>query len=124
MFKLLWVSFTFALLSILFLSSCASPQIWNPVCRHNVIYVASVVGEQYPVRFIVGDIWPQKKHVEVQAFIDNKWQYIKFDGSNITIVKRKSSFLYESSFIPTYVYSWNEYMNWFDERIINPNRWR
>jgi len=91
----------------LFLNSCS---IWEPVCRHDAVYAAIVVGEDYPVRFVYGD-YGRKKHVRAQAKINGEWVWIEPFMSIVRIGKN------DFRFRPTMVYSYEEYMKRVDRRI-------
>lgn len=49
--------------------------IGTPVCRHNALYTASVAQEEYPVRMVLG-YKNQTPHVQTQALINKKWEFI------------------------------------------------
>jgi len=89
---------------ILLLSLCSCFRSWQPVCRHDAIYAASVVGEEHPVRLIAGDIFGVK-HIRAQACIDGKWEWI--EPSHAWIVIGKNDYRFKENRI----YSFREYVN-------------
>jgi hypothetical protein len=54
---------------------------WTPVCRHNAVYWALTVGEQFPTRIMYGwyeTPWGTKYyHVQPQVYIGDQWWYFE-----------------------------------------------
>jgi len=64
--------------------------IWNPVCRHNALYWAAMVGEQYPTRIMYGwfvdQIGIKYYHVQPQIYLGEKWWYFKVEDNTVKII--------------------------------------
>ena len=103
------------LLVILVLLSLCSCATWQPVCRHDAVYAAIVVGEEYPVRFVYGTYRTQK-HIRAQAKINGQWQYIEPFGNVIRIGKSDPFFFEEE------IFSFQEYIQRVENRIKESNR--
>ena len=92
-FKLLreWNIVTFMLsmwLLLLVLSSCSqdSTEAWKPVCRHDAVYAALTVGEEYPTRIVVGvNSSSGIRHAQAQAFIRDQWRWLAVSNGYIVI---------------------------------------
>jgi len=102
----------FLLFILLSFCSCAT---WQPVCRHDAVYSAIVVGEEYPVRFVHGT-YKTQKHIRAQAKIDGQWQYIEPFGNVIKIGKSDPLFFEEK------IFSFQEYMQITKNRIKEPDK--
>jgi hypothetical protein len=92
------------------ISLCCSCAEWQPVCRHDAVYAAIVVGEQHSVRFVHGNYRTQK-HVRAQAKINGKWVWIEPGSGAIRIGKD------DPWFCPTKIYSYKQYMTKVNQRI-------
>ena len=86
----------------LLLFSC-SPT-WTPVCRHNAMLAAIVVGEQYPVRIVSGTT-ATGRHAQAQAYIAPSWIWLGVDKQgHVWAVDM-------DSFTPDSVFTVDEYFN-------------
>ncbi len=101
------------LLLVLLLVGCAGAHVstsgaLTPVCRHQALYIASVVGEYYPVKIAYGESKEKQyplytmrfaapwnntmlfnnatvTHVQAKAFIGGKWQWLGLVNGQIVI---------------------------------------
>jgi len=100
------------ILSLFVLCFVCSCTIWQPICRHDAVYAAIVVGEKYPVRFVCGE-YKTQKHVRAQALINGKWLFIEPVGKGgIRIGK------IDPWFRPTKFYTFREYIERIEKNII------
>ena len=100
---------------VLFLIGCVHQ--WYPACRHTALFTASVVGEDYPVRFVIGT-YKGEKHVEAQAKIDGEWQWIgmyKFSNKYNFIMTKRGNL----AFIPEVIVSYEEFMEKMGEAMVS-----
>lgn len=67
------------------------------ICRHHATYALAVFGEKYPVR-IAGGVNHDFAHVQAQAYIDEKWQWLKVNYPDVVTGSRDSGFV-EDTFI-------------------------
>ena len=98
---------------------------WTPVCRHNALYIASVVGEEYPVKIAYGysDNKVQQTnmmkfappfnnptiyndltelHVQAKALVDGKWVWLGIKDGQIVVTN-------QDHFSPTTEYTFEEF---------------
>lgn len=98
---------------------------WTPVCRHNALYIASVVGEEYPVKIAYGysDNKVQQTnmmkfappfnnptiyndltelHVQAKALVDGKWVWLGLKDGQIVVTK-------QDHFTPAVEYTLDEF---------------
>jgi hypothetical protein len=65
---------------------------WNPVCRHNALYWAITVKEQYPTRIKYGYFMDSRNgkilsyHVQPQVKIGENWYYFKVENNSVFII--------------------------------------
>ena len=103
------------LLVVLVLLSLCSCITWQPACRHDAVYSAIVVGEEYPVRFIYGTYLAQK-HIRAQAKIDGRWQYIEPFGAGLIKIGKPEPLFFEEKIL-----SFQEYIQIIKNRIKEPD---
>ena len=83
-------------------------ELWVPVCRHNAVLAASVVGERYPVRIAYGIMTERKlqasavrftppysnpsmyanvtqNHVQAQAYIGGEWCWLGLADGRVVV---------------------------------------
>lgn len=93
---------------------------WDPVCRHNAIYWASVVDEQFPVRFVFGKMYetpipkglkdfakeqkPYTWHVQPQVKLTDNWYYFKVENNIVMIITmpdywKKEYIMYKADYV-------------------------
>lgn len=99
-----------AVLLVLLLCSCAYHQ-WHPVCRHDAVYCAVVVGEEFSVRFAYGSHGHNNKHVVAQAYIDDEWICLGVERGVIVAAKK------DYRFAVTDMFTFSEYMERVKRRI-------
>ena len=80
---------------VLLLPAIASAQdiiIWKPVCRHNALYWAIMVGEQFPTRiqygWFVDKIGIKYYHVQPQLYMGDKWWYFKVKDNHVVLITK------------------------------------
>jgi hypothetical protein len=82
------------------LNACAPT--WTPVCRHQAMYAAIVVGEKYPTRIVAGKT-TTGRHAQAQAYIPPSWVWLGVDGwGNVWVVD-------QDKFTPDKTYTPDEY---------------
>ena len=111
--KKLVVALTFILLLLSSKSLATNEYIfWNPVCRHNAIFWASVVQEQYPVRFYFVRVKDENDeeitqwHVQPQVKIKDSWYYFKVEKHHVVIMSKPSNWKEEYIMYP------RDYIDW------------
>lgn len=78
---------TLAIVVMCWLSGCTPT--WKPVCRHNAVMCALVVGEHYPVRIMHGPTdTPYWNHAQAQAYIDGQWQWLCLSGGEVFVCEQ------------------------------------
>lgn len=75
-------------------------------CRHRAILAAIVYGEYYPVRLQIGPIKCGGFHVQAQAFIYGKWEWLRLDYQNRPYVGKQDDF-----FTPQEISTIEEYLD-------------
>ena len=88
------------LIAILFLTAC-SPY-WQPKCRHDALYAASVVGEQEKVRIALGHYYG-RLHAQAQALTPDGWMYLVVNHGMIDSKKTIEGF------VPAKYFTFEEY---------------
>ena len=72
----------------IFSAGCSqdSSDAWKPFCRHDAVYAALTVGEEYPTRIVVG-VTTKKgiRHAQAQAFIRDQWRWLAVSNGYIVI---------------------------------------
>jgi hypothetical protein len=84
---------------------------WNPVCRHDAIYWASVVRDQaFPVRFVFVRIPAEdgitQWHVQPQFQLQSNWYYFKVENETVIIISEPDDWEVE------YIMSTEDYVDW------------
>ena len=108
---------------------------WHPVCRHDAIYWAMTVGEQFPTRIMYG--WFIDKngskyyHVQPQLYLGDKWWYFKVENHVVKIITKPSLLIYYPSknerlpaeWAPQFTFpDLKKYLEFLDELLIKgPN---
>lgn len=80
----------FSLISFFFFN-CASVPAFSTKsdCRHRALVSAFTFADKgYPVRIAYGKR-DNLAHVQAQAYIDNKWQFLSWDGERVWVGKKK-----------------------------------
>ncbi|NIW52133.1 MAG: hypothetical protein GWN17_07910 [Candidatus Korarchaeota archaeon] len=72
---------------------------WKPVCRHNALYWASMVGEEHLVRIMYGYIGGVP-HVQPQIKLGDTWYYFKVEKEHVVFTSMKN---FEPKYSMTYL---------------------
>lgn len=97
-----WLVVIFA--TLVFATSASAEQWirWKPVCRHNAIYWAITVGEQFPTRIMYGyftdRVGIKYYHVQPQLHAGGKWWYFRVENDHVTIISKPTfKIIYENT---------------------------
>jgi len=82
---------------------------WNPVCRHNALYWAVTVREQYPTRIKYGYFVDKhgqiSYHVQPQLKMGKNWYYFKVEDNTVFIIFDMNSWTdTDDTWVPQYDY--------------------
>lgn len=104
---------------VLLLPAIASAQYikWNPVCRHNALYWAATVGENYQTRIVHGWFIDKDKikyfHVQPQLRFDKNWYFFKVENDHVVIID-KPRYLAGTTWHQNFIFpTLHAYMEWF-----------
>lgn len=104
---------------------------WHPVCRHNAVYWAVTVGEQFPTRIMYG--WFVDKvgikyyHVQPQMYLGEKWWYFKVEDDTVKIITKPVHRIYyvntneweDTEWRPQFVFpTLQKYLEYLDELLV------
>lgn len=92
------------MLIVLILALCACAQTWTPKCSQDAIYVMATVGREHETRAVYGYLYGGY-HVEVEALIDDRWEYVTLKYGKIEGVDNIEGF------VPTAYETPEEYFN-------------
>ena len=91
-----------------FLMSCTAS--WQPQCRHQALYTAAVLQEDYRVQIVTGLTPRGQRHAQAQACISGRWEWLSLVNDSITITEPE----YELS--DTRIYTFSEFASILDQR--------
>jgi hypothetical protein len=91
---------------------------WHPVCRHNALYWAITVREQYPTRIVYGHFknsnGDTSYHVQPQVKLGKHWYYFKVENGSVFIILNMDKWTGDDDtdvWVPTHYYNLKEYLN-------------
>jgi hypothetical protein len=104
---------------------------WQPVCRHQALYWAVTVGEQFPTRIMYG--WFTDRagikyyHVQPQMYVGEKWWYFRVENEHVilitkptfTIIYKNTGEKEETTWYPQFHFkSFEDYVNYLEPILI------
>lgn len=73
---------------------------WKPVCRHQAVYAALTVGEEYPTRILSGvNTKSGIRHAQAQAYIRDEWRWLAVINGYIVVEESM-----RPDFVPDHTY--------------------